>query len=63
MGAAVISGVDAPPVFETPEDVFDLVALFAEDGVVRIAVFRLVFQGMQAATRRSARAARNQSAS
>ena len=35
MGAAVVSGVDAPPVFEAPEHVFDLVALFIEDGVMR----------------------------
>jgi len=34
MGATVVSGVDAPPVFETPEHVFDLVALFVEDGVM-----------------------------
>ena len=33
MGATVVSGVDAPPVFEAPEHVFDSVALFVEDGV------------------------------
>jgi hypothetical protein len=63
MGATVIPGVDAPPVFEAPEHVFDLVALFVEDGVMGVAVFRLVFEGMQASMRRLARAARNQSAS
>ena len=34
MGAAVISGVDSPPIFEPSEHVFDLVALFVEDGVI-----------------------------
>ena len=27
MGATVVAGVDAPPVFESPEHVLDLVAL------------------------------------
>ena len=35
MGATVVSGVDAPPVFEAPEHVFDLVALVVEDGIMR----------------------------
>ena len=34
MGAAVISGVDAPPIFEPAEHVFDLVTLLVEDGVM-----------------------------
>ena len=34
MGATVVSGVDAPPVFEAPEHVFDLMALFVEHGVM-----------------------------
>jgi hypothetical protein len=34
MGATVVSGVDTPPVFEAPEHVFDLMALFVEDGVM-----------------------------
>ncbi len=34
MGATVVSGVDAPPVFETAERVFDFVALFLEQGVI-----------------------------
>ena len=34
MGATVVSGVDAPPVFEACEHVFDPVALPVEDGIV-----------------------------
>ncbi len=34
MGAAVITGVDAPPIFEPPEHVLDLVAVLVEDGVM-----------------------------
>ena len=34
MGATVVSGVDASPVFEAPEHVFDLMALFVEQGVM-----------------------------
>ena len=34
MGATVVSGVDTPPVFEAPEHVFDLMALFVENGVM-----------------------------
>jgi hypothetical protein len=63
VSAAVVSGMDAPPVFEAPEHVFDFVALFVEGGVLGIAVLRFDFEGMQAATRRLAKAARNQSAS
>jgi hypothetical protein len=33
VGATVVSGMDAPPVFDSPEHVFDFVALFVEDGV------------------------------
>jgi hypothetical protein len=32
VGATV--GVDAPPIFEAPEHVFDLVALLIEEGVI-----------------------------
>jgi hypothetical protein len=32
--ATVVSGADAPPVFEAPEHVFNSVALFVEDGVM-----------------------------
>lgn len=35
VGATVVSGVDAPPVLELAEHVFDLVALTIERGVVR----------------------------
>src|ERR1700742_3150749 len=34
MGAAVVSGVDAPPILEPCEHVLDLVALLVEDGVM-----------------------------
>jgi hypothetical protein len=34
VGAPVVSGVDAAPIFEPAEHVFDLVALFVEDGVI-----------------------------
>ncbi len=34
MGAAVVSGVDAAPIFESPGHVFDFVALLVEDGVI-----------------------------
>ena len=43
MGATVVSGVDAPPVFEAPEHVFDLMALFVEDGVMRDRGFAVGF--------------------
>ena len=35
MGAPVVSGVDASPVFEPPEHVLDLVTLTVERAVVR----------------------------
>ena len=63
MGATVISGVDAPPVFEAPEHVFDLMALFVEDGVMRDRGFAVGFGRNAGVMRRLARAARNQSAS
>ena len=34
MGAAVVSGVDAPPIFEPSEHVFDFVALLVDEGVI-----------------------------
>jgi hypothetical protein len=34
MGAAVVSGVDAPPILEPSEHCLDLVALLIEDGVM-----------------------------
>ena len=43
MGATVVSCVDAPPVFEPSEHVFDLVALFVEDGVMRDRGFAVRF--------------------
>ena len=65
MGATVVSGVDAPPVFEASKHVFDLMALFVEDGVMRgFRGFAIGFGGnRRRVMRRLARAARNQSAS
>jgi hypothetical protein len=34
MGASVVSGVDALPIFEPAEHVFDFMALFVEDRVI-----------------------------
>jgi hypothetical protein len=34
VGAAVVSGMDAAPIFEPSEHVFDSVALLVEDGVI-----------------------------
>jgi hypothetical protein len=45
MGATVISGVDAPPVFEAAEHVFDSVALFVKDGVIRDRDLPVGFRG------------------
>ena len=63
MGASVVAGVDAPPVLELAEHVLDLVALAIELLSCAIGIFRLGFDGMQAAMPRLARAWRNQSAS
>ena len=60
MGASVVAGVDPPPVLKPAEHDLDLVALAVERGIVRD---RLLFEGLQAVILRSARAARNQSAS
>ena len=43
MGATVVSGVDTPPVLKAPEHVFDSVALFVEDGVMRDRGFAVGF--------------------
>ena len=45
MGAAVVSGVDAPPIFEASEHVFDLVALSVEDGVIGDGDLPIGFRG------------------
>ena len=49
MGAAVVSGVDAPPILEPSEHVLDLVALLVEDGVMGDRDLPIGFRGMQAA--------------
>ena len=43
MGASIVSGVDAPPVFEAAEHVLDLMTLIVEDGVkaLRFGALRL----------------------
>jgi hypothetical protein len=63
LSARVKPGVDAPPVFEPSEHVFDFVALLVEEGVIGDGDLRLDFDGMQTVMPRFARAARNQSAS
>ena len=45
MGAAVVTGVDAAPIFEPPEHVFDSVTLFVEDGVVGDGDLSIGFRG------------------
>jgi hypothetical protein len=45
VGAAVVSGVDAPPIFEPSEHIFDFVALFVEDGVIRDGDLPVGFRG------------------
>jgi hypothetical protein len=45
MGAAVVTGMDAPPVFEPSEHVFDFVALFVEDGVLGDGDLPIGFRG------------------
>ena len=63
MGATVVSGVDAPPVFEVSEHIFDLMGFLSTMASCGIAVLRLAFEGMEAVMRRLAIAARNKSAS
>jgi hypothetical protein len=45
MGAAVVSGVDAAPIFAPSEHVFDFVALLIEDGVVGDRDLSIGFRG------------------
>jgi hypothetical protein len=45
MGATVVSGVDATPIFEAPEHVFDLVALLIEEGVIGDGDLPIGFRG------------------
>jgi hypothetical protein len=45
MGAAVVSGVDAAPIFEPSEHVFGFVALLIEDGVVGDRDLSIGFRG------------------
>jgi hypothetical protein len=59
VGAAVVSGMDAPPVVEPSEYVFDLVALLVDGGVIGDGTF----EAMRSARPCLARAARNRSAS
>ena len=57
MGASVVAGVDASPVFEAAEHDLDLVALAVQRPVMRDSDLDL--EGMQASMPRSARAFRN----
>ena len=63
MGASIVTSVDASPVLEFAEHVLDLVTLAVEGLVVQDGALRFVFDWIQAAMPRLARAARNQSAS
>ena len=49
MGASVVAGVDAPPVFELAEHVLDFVTTFVERLIERDSVLRLDLRGMQGA--------------
>ena len=62
MCAAVVSGVDSPPVFESSEHVSDLVALFVEEGVMGDRDLPVGFRG-DAGGDAALGEARNQSAS
>jgi hypothetical protein len=63
VGASIVAGGDAPPVFEPREAILDLVALAMERFVIVKGRFS-VFGGRDAARRpRAASAARNQSLS
>ena len=55
MSASIVSGLDAPPVFEAGEEVLDLVALSIELGVVTFLDTMLGMWGIQGATPRSSR--------
>jgi hypothetical protein len=55
--------VDAPPVFEAPEDVLDLMALFVEYGVMRDRGFAVGFGRNAGGDAALGEAVRNQSAS
>src|SRR5271156_5866373 len=45
VGAAVVAGVDAPPIFEATKHVFDPVTLFVEDGVIGDGDLPIGFRG------------------
>ena len=45
MSAAVVAGMDAPPVFKPSERVFDPVALLVEDGVIGDRDLSIGFRG------------------
>ena len=46
MSAAIVAGVDASPVFEPAEHVFDSLALAIEQGMLGIGIFRFFLDGM-----------------
>ena len=62
-GTSIVAGVDATPVLELAEHVFDPVTLAIERPVVRDRIFRLVFDGMHGAMSLAIKALRSQSAS
>ena len=63
MRESIITGVDAPPVFELAEHIFDFMALAIKRLIWAIGILRLAFEGMQGRMPRLIRALRNQSAS
>ena len=63
MGASVVAGVDAPPVFEAAEHVFDLVALPVEVAVVRDLLFAVGLGRDAGGDAALGQSSRNQSAS
>lgn len=63
VSAAVVADMDAAPVFELAEHVFDAVTPAVEGPLVPDRVLRLIFGGMQGSMLFAIRALRNQSAS
>ena len=47
MRAVVLSGGDAPPVFDPSEAIFDFVALLVQRLVVGLRAFAVLFRGIQ----------------
>jgi hypothetical protein len=63
MGAAIVAGVDAPPVLELAEHVLDFVALSIEGLSYGMGIVRLALEGIHGVMPRAVKAVQNQSAS